>query len=77
MPRSPRWLFTNGKIDEGKRTIKKLAKLNNLSEPNFEKLAEVIESENEKDGNKRKHAYLLLFKLKSTRTKNFVLCFLK
>ena len=74
-PRSPRWLFTHGRIDEGKEVIKYLAKKNKRPEPNFEDLNEIIEAEKEKEKSNKSFSYITLFTSPLIRKKLFLLGF--
>ena len=74
-PRSARWLFTHGKIEEAKETIKKFAKRNKRAEPDFDDLDNIIKDEQEKDKASSSYNYLSLLKYSSTRKSTLLLSF--
>ena len=72
IPRSPRWLFTHGKNEQGKQALVKLAKQNKAGQPNFTLLEKVIEEENAIESSRKSYTYLSLIKFRSTRKKTFL-----
>lgn len=68
VPESIRWLFSQGKIEEGKELLKKLARRNRLPEPDLSKLDVILEKEISEEKNRAlKYNYVTLFKYKITR----------
>ena len=67
MPPSIRWLFTQGRFQEGKAVIRKIAKRNGLTEPDLALVERTIQQMNEENKNAVKYTYLSLFKHRSTR----------
>ncbi|XP_066923907.1 organic cation transporter protein-like [Clytia hemisphaerica] len=74
-PRSPRWLFTNGKAEQGKEALVKLAKQNKNETPDFVLLEKLIDEETRKEKQSGSYTYMSLFKFSSTRKKTLLLSY--
>ena len=73
-PESARWLFTQGRIEEGTNVLLKIAKMNRRPRPDLSNISTVLKKEmNEEKNRVLKYNYITLFKYQATRWKSVLL----
>jgi len=71
-----RWLLGNGRYEEGKDMLIKLAKRNGMPEPDLSSLDEIIRVQMKEEKIAQNYTYLTLFKVQSLRYKMALLAFM-